>query len=1192
MPAQATTTIDGNQAAARVAYLCSELAAIYPITPSSPMGELADQWSNERQPNAWGTVPHVVEMQSEAGAAGAVHGALQRGTLATTFTASQGLLLMIPNMYKIAGELTPTVFHVAARTVATHALSIFCDHSDVMATRATGFALLSSSSVQQAMDLALVAHTATLESRIPFLHFFDGFRTSHEVATIEPVSAEDVRALIDTELLNRHRERALSPDRPFIRGTSQNPDVFFQARESSNPYYDDCPMLVEEAMRRFADQTGRQYGLFEYGGAPDAERVIVIMGSAAQTATETARYLNEQGEKVGVVTVHLYRPFSIAHFGAVLPATTKTIAVLDRTKEPGAAGEPLYADVVAAVHEGRQAGLVHCQPMIVGGRYGLSSKEFTPGMVKGIYDAMRNAHPPNHFTVGIVDDLTGSSIAYPGDLSIEPSPGTRAVFYGLGSDGTVSANKNSIMIIGEHTDNYAQGYFVYDSRKAGSVTVSHLRFGPTPISAPYLIRQADFVGCHQFAFLHRFDVLQHARQGAMVLIDCPYPPEQVWEHLPRPVQETIVKRRLRLYAIDAYTLAKEVGLGTRINTIMQTCFFALAGIVPAEEAVPLIKRFIAKAYGRRGKAVVDMNNEAVDRALEHLHEIDVPRKATGELEREPPVPRDAPPFVRSINATMIVGKGDFLPVSAFEPDGTWPSATTQFEKRNIALEVPVWDPDICIQCGKCSLVCPHAVIRAKLCDPAELADAPEGFQAIAARSQAHEGTSFTIQVAVDHCTGCRLCVAVCPAKSRSDPRHKAINMAPKGPLHDRMAEHWRFFRALPEPDRRSLRLEQVRDVQFLQPLFEFHGACAGCGETPYLKLLTQLLGDRLLIANATGCSSIYGGNLPTTPWAANTEGRGPAWCNSLFEDNGEFGLGMRLALDKQREYARELLEGLAADVGEELAAEIIAADQGGDDGVGEQRRRIAELRQRLERLTDERAGELATLADVLVRKSVWAVGGDGWAYDIGYGGLDHVFALGRDMNVLVLDSEVYSNTGGQMSKATPLGAAAKFAAGGKGTPKKDLALMAMTYGSVYVAQVAMGANDAHTIKAFREAEAYPGTSMIIAYSHCIGQGFDLSEGMNHQRLAVASGYWPLLRFDPRRRNRGENPLQLDSGPPRVPLEDYIYTETRYRMLRYSRPDRAQRLLELARDMVNERWALYSYLAARSFEQVQHAFDQG
>jgi pyruvate-ferredoxin/flavodoxin oxidoreductase len=1180
MPAR--VTIDGNEAAARVAYRLSDVIAIYPITPSSTMGEWADQWAAQGRPNQWGTVPTVVEMQSEGGAAGALHGALQSGALATSFTASQGLLLMIPNMYKIAGELTATVLHVAARSLATQALSIFGDHGDVMAARATGFAMLASGSVQEAMDFALIAQAATLEARVPFLHFFDGFRTSHEVAKIEPLADEDLHALVPDDLVRAHRARALSPEHPVIRGTAQNPDVYFQARETVNPYYRACPAIVESAMDRLAARTGRRYRLFDYAGAPDATRVIVIMGSGGETVEETVRHEVARGERVGVLRVRLYRPFSVEHFLAALPATVRTLAVLDRTKEPGSVGEPLYLDVVAAVAEATApgGGPLERAPRVIGGRYGLGSKEFTPAMVKAVLDEMAKERPRAHFTIGIHDDVTHTSLAFDPAFSIEDADTVRAIFYGLGADGTVGANKNSIKIIGEETDNHAQGYFVYDSKKSGSVTVSHLRFGPRPIRAPYLIGRATFVACHQFSFLDRLDVLREAEPGAVFLLNSPYGPGEVWDHLPRTAQRQIVDKKLRLFVIDGDRVAREAGMGGRVNTVMQTCFFAISGVLPRDEAIAAIKRAIEKSYGRRGEPVVRRNWEAVDAALAHLVEVAVPSRVTAVADLRPAVPADAPDFVQRVTARMIAGEGDALPVSALPADGTYPSGTTRWEKRGIAAEIPVWDEALCIQCGKCVLVCPHAVIRAKVYGPAALAGAPAAFKSAPARWREFGDARFTLQVSAEDCTGCALCVEVCPAKSKSEARHKAIDMTPRPAVHEREAESWRFFLELPETDRTLLNAGQVKDVQLLEPLFEFSGACAGCGETPYLKLLSQLFGDRAVIANATGCSSIYGGNQPTTPWTVNRDGRGPAWANSLFEDNAEFGFGMRVAIDKQAEYARELLRRLGPALGE-VGPALLEADQSSEAGITAQRERVVRLRALLRGHDAPEARELLSVADALVARSVWIVGGDGWAYDIGFGGLDHVLAAGRKVNVLVLDTEVYSNTGGQASKATPRAAVAKFAAGGKATAKKDLALMAMTYGSVYVARVAMGGSDTQTIRAFREAEAYPGPALIIAYSHCIAHGYDLRHGMDQQKAAVLSGHWPLFRYNPALARDGRPTLELDSKPPSLPLKAYAYNETRYTMLAHSDPEAARRRLAEAQEDVLARWRLYEQWAAAS-----------
>jgi pyruvate-ferredoxin/flavodoxin oxidoreductase len=1183
-------TIDGNEATAYVAHKLSEVIAIYPITPSSSMGELADEWSAKDRPNLWGTIPLVIEMQSEGGAAGAVHGALQAGSLSTTFTASQGLLLMVPNMFKIAGELTPTVFHVSARTVATHALSIFGDHSDIMAVRSTGFAMLASSSIQEAQDMALIAHASTMEARIPFIHFFDGFRTSAEVNKIEQFTDAEIRAMIDDDLVRQHRSRALTPDRPVLRGSAQNPDVFFQARETINPFYAACPDIVQKTMEKFAQVVGRKYDLFDYTGAPDAERVIVLMGSGAETASETAKFLTERGEKVGVLNVHLYRPFSVKHFLGALPPSVKVIAVLDRAKEPGAAGEPLYQDVVTSVNEGLAEGSVpYAQfanrpyPRVIGGRYGLSSKEFTPAMVKGVFDEMLKAEPKNHFTIGIVDDVSHTSLDYDPFFFIETPDTVRCVFWGLGADGTVGANKNSIKIIGEETENYAQGYFVYDSKKSGSVTVSHLRFGPKPIRAPYLIGQANFVACHQFTFLERYDVLKYAMPGAVFLLNSLFGPEEVWDKLPVETQKTILDKKLRFYVIDAHEVAQQTGMGGRINTIMQTCFFAISGVLPREQAIQEIKHAIEKTYGKRGEAVVQRNYEAVDHALAHLHEVKVPQTISSQITRRPPVPEQAPTFVREVLGKIIAGDGDNLPVSAMPVDGTFPTGTTMWEKRNIALEIPVWEPNVCIQCGKCVFVCPHAVIREKVYDPAYLKDAPEGWQAVEARWKEFPDMKYTLSVAPEDCTGCGLCVEVCPAKDKSQVGRKAINMADQPPIRESEAVKWDYFLTIPDMDRTLVSPKAVKNSQLLQPLFEFSGACAGCGETPYVKLLSQLFGDRIMVANATGCSSIYGGNLPTTPWTKNAEGRGPAWSNSLFEDNAEFGLGMRLTLDKQIEFARELLPGFAGKVGEQLVDAILNADQSSETGIKEQRQRVELLKQRLAGVDTPEARQLSSLADVLSRKSVWILGGDGWAYDIGYGGLDHVLASGRDVNVLVLDTEVYSNTGGQASKSTPRAAVAKFAAKGKGISKKDLGLIAMAYGYVYVARVAFGASDQQTLTAFLEAEAYDGPSLIIAYSHCIAHGYDLRKGLDQQKLAVQSGAWPLYRYNPNLPQAGKNPLVMDSKEPTIPISQYAYNETRYRMLLQSNEQRAEELMKQAQQDAKKRWTLYHQMAEMHYD---------
>ncbi|MGZ4819850.1 MAG: pyruvate:ferredoxin (flavodoxin) oxidoreductase, partial [Terriglobales bacterium] len=1130
---RSSVTIDGNEAAAYAAYHTSEVIAIYPITPSSNMGEFADEWAAKGQTNLWGVVPTVVEMQSEGGAAGALHGAVQAGALGTTFTASQGLLLMIPNMYKIAGELTATVIHVAARTVATHALSIFGDHSDVMACRQTGFAMLASNSVQEAMDHALIAHAATLEARLPFLHFFDGFRTSHEVAKIEQLSVDDMRQMIDDELVHAHRLRSLSPDRPMLRGTAQNPDVFFQARESANLYYLECPAIVQKTMDRFAKIVGRRYNLFDYVGAPDAERVLIMMGSGAEAAEETVEHLNARGGKVGLLKVRLYRPFSVSHFVSALPATVKSLAVLDRTKEPGATGEPLYMDVCVALSESLASGKSPLQsmPRVIGGRYGLSSKEFNPAMVKAVFDELEKERPKNHFTVGIVDDVTHTSLEYDPQFSTESPDTVRAVFYGLGSDGTVGANKNSIKIIGEDTDYYAQGYFVYDSKKAGAMTVSHLRFGPRPIRSTYLITAANFLACHQFSFVEHFDVLKLAQPGATFLLNSPYGPDEVWNHLPITVQQEILDKKLHLYVIDADRVAEGVGMGRRINTIMQTCFFAISGVLPREEAIGAIKKAIEKTYRKRGDAVVKKNFDAVDATLAQLHEVKLPERATSQLRLEPPVSATAPDFVQKVTARIIAGEGDLLPVSAFPVDGTFPVGTARWEKRNIALEIPVWDEQLCIQCGKCVLVCPHSVIRAKIYDPVLLGHAPSTFKSAKPKWKEFETQRYTLQVAPEDCTGCKLCVQVCPAKSKTEVKHKAINMETQAPLRVPERENWEFFLSLPETDREQLKTGQVKDVQLLQPLFEFSGACAGCGETPYIKLMTQLFGDHAVVANATGCSSIYGANLPTTPYTADAQGRGPAWSNSLFEDNAEFGLGLRLALNKQEEYARDLLRRLEGRIGGELVAALLGEDQSNHRGIEQQREHVRRLKDKLKGIDSAEGRDLLAIAEALVRKSLWIVGGDGWAYDIGYGGLDHVLASAQNVNVLVLDTEVYSNTGGQRSKSTPRGAVARFAFGGKETAKKDLALMAINYGNVYVARVAMGGSDTQAIKAFEEAEAYPGPSLILAFSHCVAHGYDLMYGMEQQKLAVQTGYWPLFRYNPALALQGKNPLQLDSRRP-------------------------------------------------------------
>jgi len=1168
---------DANEAVASVAYRLSETIAIYPITPSSPMAELSDEWASQGKANLWNSVPLVEQMQSEGGAAGAMHGALQGGALTTTFTASQGLLLMIPNMYKIAGEMTAFCMHVTARTLATHALSIFGDHSDVMACRQTGFALLCSNSVQEAHDLAAIAHAATLRARIPFLHFFDGFRTSHEVNTFVPLSDSDLRRLIDEGAVTAHRLRGLTPDAPVLRGTAQNPDVFFQAREASNPYYDALPEIVEDVMERFHRLTGRAYHLYEYEGAPDAEEVIVVMGSASETAAETTAFLNQrEGPKRGVLKVRLFRPLVVKRFLEALPPTVRRLAVLDRTKEPGAIGEPLYQDVVTALAEGRAQGLVPADfdPVVVGGRYGLGSKEFSPAMVAAVYDHLSTDSPRNHFTVGIVDDVTHTSLPVAEDFLLEPEDGFGAVFYGLGSDGTVGANKNSIKIIGEGTDHYAQAYFVYDSKKSGAMTVSHLRFGPRPIRAPYLIGRAGFIACHQFSFIDRYEVLEAAGEGAVFLLNAPYGPDEIWDRLPREVQQTIIDKQLRLFVIDAYKVARECKMGNRINTIMQTCFFSISGVIPAEQAIAEIKTAIEKTYGKKGPLLVERNFAAVDQAVAHLHEVEVPVQADSQRTMHPWIADEAPDFLQRVTSVILAGKGDRLPVSAFPVDGTWPTATSRWEKRGIAQSVPTWDPDLCIQCGKCSLVCPHAAIRAKAYPEAACSDAPDDFQTMPYKSRDLENFLFTIQTAPEDCTGCQLCVTVCPAKDRSNPSRRAINMTPLEPILERERRNFGYFLDLPETDTTAQRLD-VKSSQLKTPLFEFSGACAGCGETPYIKLLTQLFGDRLLIANATGCSSIYGGNLPTTPYAVDANGRGPAWSNSLFEDNAEFGFGLRMANDKHLEMAVELLQQLAPQIGDDLVEELIAHIGDADPaGVRAQRDRVRDLQERIGSGDDPRAVLLRSIMNVLVRRSVWCIGGDGWAYDIGFGGLDHVLSTGRNLNVLVLDTEVYSNTGGQSSKATPMGAIAKFAAAGKGRAKKDLGMIAMGYGNIYVASIAMGAKDNHTVKVLAEAESYDGPSLVIAYSHCIAHGYNLNAGMDQQKKAVQAGYWLLYRYDPRLREQGLPPLQLDSAPPRLALREYMDNEVRFRMLFQSNPARARKLVTEAEKQLQQRYQIY------------------
>ena len=1166
-------TVDGNEACASIAYRCSEVIAIYPITPASPMGELSDAWAIRGKPNVMGITPRVIEMQSEAGAAGTVHGSLQAGALCTTFTSSQGLLLMIPNMFKIAGELTPTVFHIAARSIATHALSIFGDHSDVMATRTTGWAMLCSSSVQEAQDMALIAHSATLKCRIPILHFFDGFRTSHEVNRITSIDDSTVRSMLDDDLIRQHRQRALDPDKPSLRGTAQNPDVFFQAREACNQYYDACPDIMRDTMEDFAKRTGRRYDLFEYVGDPKAERLIVLMGSGVGAVEEAIGELNRKGEKVGLVKVRLYRPFDSRAFVGCLPETVKHIAVLDRTKEPGAGGEPLFLDVVAALHEEWTGARLN----IIGGRYGLSSKEFTPAMAAAVYAELSKAQPKRRFTVGIVDDVTHLSLKWDPDFITERSDTVRAVFYGLGSDGTVGANKNSVKIIGENAGLAAQGYFVYDSRKAGSVTVSHLRFGPRAIESTYLIQRASFVACHQFHFLERMDVLELAAPGATFLLNSPYDARTVWDHLPREVQETIIERKLHLWVVDATAVARDVGLGARINTVMQTCFFALSGVLPRDEAIGHIKDVIRHTYSKRGQSIVDMNVAAVDQSLERLHEVKIPTTASATGHRLSPVPAAAPEFVQRVTAMMIAGKGDLLPVSALPVDGTFMTGTTRYEKRSIAIDIPIWDASLCTQCGLCPLVCPHAAIRSKVYSEAELKGAPEGFDSLEWKNKETPGYRLTIQVAPDDCTGCGICVDVCPARSKEVVKHKAINMTPKNEQLERERSNFDFFLKVPEMDRRLMRLDTIKGSQLAQPLFEFSGACAGCGETPYIKLLTQLFGDRLVVANATGCSSIYGGNLPTTPWTCNPEGRGPAWCNSLFEDNAEFGLGLRLGVEQKRLIAGEMLRKFGSKIGEEFVSSLLFADTSDEVLLAKQRERVVTLKNALAGDNSPEARDLLGLAEQFVPRSVWIIGGDGWAYDIGFGGLDHILTTGVNLNLLVLDTEVYSNTGGQASKSTPRAAVAKFASGGKHACKKDLGLLAMSYGNVYVAQIAMGANPLQTLNALREAESYPGVSLIIAYSHCIAHGINMGTAMNHQKDAVNTGYWPLFRYDPRNAHGDQHPMRLDSRKPTSPFTMFAEKEARFAMLQRANPAEAKRLFEQAQSDIDARWRLYEQM---------------
>jgi pyruvate-ferredoxin/flavodoxin oxidoreductase len=1174
-------TIDGNTAVAHVAHATNEVIAIYPITPSSSMGEMADAKSAADQPNIWGTIPSVTEMQSEGGAAGAVHGSLAAGALTTTFTASQGLLLMIPNMYKIAGELTPTVFHVSARSLACQALSIFGDHSDVMACRQTGFGMLASSNVQEVMDMALIAQQVTLASRIPFLHFFDGFRTSHEIQKVEELTYDDMRAVIDDDLVAAHKARALSPDHPMISGTAQNPDVYFQGRETVNKFYEVTPSIVQETMDKFAKVVGREYKLFDYIGAPDAEKVIVMMGSGADTIHETASYLNSQGEKIGAVIVRLYRPFSIEHFIKAIPATAKKIAVLDRTKEPGAIGEPLYLDIRTAIGEAMAQKTTHFHdyPVCVGGRYGLGSKEFSPAMVKAVFDNLDNEYPKNHFTVGIVDDVCETSLEVDESFDI-PTQCFSAMFYGLGSDGTVGANKNSIKIIGSETDNYAQGYFVYDSKKAGAMTVSHLRFGPEMIRKPYLVKKADFLACHNPSFLEKYDMLCHIKQGGTFLLTSLHTADEVWDTLPVEVQQQIIEKKLKFYVIDAISIAEELGLGARINVIMQTAFFKISDVITLDTAIDAIKGAIKKSYGKKGDKIVSMNNDAVDAALSKICEVTVPETASSKLHMHSMVPDDAPDFVKEVTAEIMAGRGDDLPVSKMPCDGKFPTATTKYEKRNIAVHIPEWDPDVCIQCGQCSLVCPHAAIRIKAYDPDKLDGAPETFKSADAKGKDFAGMKFTVQVAPEDCTGCQACVVNCPGKNKTNPDRKAINMAMQEPLRDAEVANFDYFLSIPDTDPSKFKVASIKGSQMVPPLFEFSGACAGCGETANVKLITQMFGDRMYIANATGCSSIYGGNLPTTPYAQRFDGRGPTWSNSLFEDNAEFGLGMRLAVNKFNAFALELV-AKAAEAGcvdKQLAEDIKNADQTTQQGIEDQRARVEKLKAACEAASCDVCKQLLTVLDYLVKKSVWVVGGDGWAYDIGFGGLDHVLASGENVNVLVLDTEVYSNTGGQMSKATPRAAVAQFAAAGKKMPKKDMGLIAMSYGGIYIAQIAIGANPNQAVKAFAEAESYDGPSLILSYTHCIAHGIDMAKGYEEQKKAVSCGHWPLYRFDPRLTEQGKNPLRLDSKAPTTDFADFAYGENRFRSLTKSDPEVAVQLMELAKKDTSRKYSLLQKLA--------------
>ena len=1179
-------TLDGNEAAVHIAYRVNEVCAIYPITPSSTMAEFADEWSAKGLKNIWGNVPEVIEMQSEGGAAGTVHGALQTGALTTTFTASQGLMLMLPNMYKIAGELTSAVFHVAARSLSAQALSIFGDHQDVMAARTTGFALLSSASVQEAHDLALISQAATLKGRLPFIHFFDGFRTSHEVSKINIIPDDVIREMIDDNLVIAHRNRALNPDNPFIRGTAQNPDVYFQGRETVNQFYDALPMIVKTEMEKFAALTGRKYQTVKYMGPADAEHIIIIMGSGTETTASTSEFLNSFGEKTGVIQIMLYRPFPAEDFMQALPKTVKSIAVLDRTKESGASGEPMYQDVMITIMEKFGNSGIPAMPQIIGGRYGLSSKEFTPAMVKSIYDELKKEKPKNHFTIGIIDDLTHTSLTVDTSFSLDESTWTQALFFGLGADGTVGANKNSIKIIGENTDLYAQGYFVYDSKKSGAKTVSHLRFGKSPIKAPYLITQADFIACHQFGFIGKEEMLKYAKTQSTFLINSPFDKDTIWDKLPYRIQKTIIDKKIKLFVIDATDVARKTGMPGRINTIMQTCFFALSGVLPPDEAIAQIKHAIEKTYYKKGKAVIEQNFKAVDQTLENLFEVQVRDVTAIVKEIATVIPDIAPDFVKNITSMMMSGEGDLIPVSAIPMDGTYPSGTTKWEKRNISDMVATWDADLCIQCGNCSFVCPHGVIRSKFYHKDLITNAPESFQSAPINARGFPETKFTLQIYQEDCTGCNLCYEVCPVTDRSNQTRRAINVIEKSDEIQTIKENVAFYESLPQNDKPDVNYATVHGVQFLEPYFEFSGACAGCGETPYIKLLTQLFGDRLIVANATGCSSIYGGNLPTTPWTKNDQGLGPAWSNSLFEDNAEFGLGMRLSTDKQHEIARQLLHNMRSDFGDQMVDEILQADLSLESEIAKQRVRVQRLKESLNQSQNPAAKLLLSVADQFVNRSVWLIGGDGWAYDIGAGGLDHALASGRNINVLVLDTEVYSNTGGQMSKATPTAASAKFAVAGKRVGKKDLALQAISYGNVYVAQIAMGANPQQTLLAMREAEAYDGPSLILAYSHCIAHGIDMQKGLNQQKMAVASGYWPLIRYNPILRNGGKNPFVLDSPKPSIPFKAYAYNELRYKVLTQTQPQEAEKLITLAQEIVDLRWKTYEDMAgfgAKSFQ---------